>query len=100
MGVEQTNLVDFISVSGDQCILTATSALEWGCNEHLYLIQEKLNTYLAFIESGEIYEHCQQTDIRTIVIKFEFLHAPDKEGEEFLAKCENILSEAGHNFFY
>jgi hypothetical protein len=37
--------------------LTVVDDLDWADEEnHLLLLQEKLNTYLAFIESGEVFE--------------------------------------------
>jgi hypothetical protein len=57
MTVEQHNIVDFIHVEPEgSAVLTVSDHLLWDdVNEHLYCLQEKLNTYLAFIESGEIY---------------------------------------------
>jgi hypothetical protein len=53
MSVDQTNIVDFISInSSGNVVLTISDHLEWD-NEgrHIYILQEKLNKYLAFIES-------------------------------------------------
>jgi hypothetical protein len=40
---------------GNLVTLTITDHLAWGDDQHLLLLQQKLNTYLAFIESGEIH---------------------------------------------
>jgi hypothetical protein len=41
---------------GGSAVLTISDHLPWDdVNEHLYCLQEKLNAYLRFIESGEIY---------------------------------------------
>ena len=58
MSIEQTNTVDFVSIdeiSGD-ALLTISDHLAWDENEgaHLELLQNKLNAYLRFIESGEL----------------------------------------------
>lgn len=55
MGVEQTTVIDFIGIdpaSGAVC-LTIADALDWD-PDHLRLLQDKLNAYLAFVESGEL----------------------------------------------
>ena len=58
MGIENAEVVDIIRVepkSGD-LVLTITDAWDWDDTyEHLIALQNKLNTYLRFIESGEVY---------------------------------------------
>ena len=60
MSVDQTDTVDFVTIdkaSGDLW-LTISDHLPWDENEgnHLVLLQNKLNAYLRFIESGEVFE--------------------------------------------
>jgi len=53
--VEQTKVIDFISVDQNgPVVLTISDHLEWGSDGHLFQLQEKLNSYLAFIEGGEL----------------------------------------------
>ncbi len=57
MSIEQTDLVDIISIDRmtGEVILTISDHLDWSdCGAHLLLLQSKLNRYLAFVESGEI----------------------------------------------
>ncbi len=58
MSVEQIDKVDFISTSKEGIIkLTISDHLEWDAkNEHLLILQNKINAYLNFIESGQILE--------------------------------------------
>lgn len=58
MSVEEKNKIDIIT-SNKQGILvfTISDHLEWGSNnDHLVILQEKINSYLDFIESGQIAE--------------------------------------------
>ena len=58
MGVQNTNEVDIIGINKETgiCTLTIIDSLDWrNEEEHLLLLQEKINVYLSFIESGEIY---------------------------------------------
>src|SRR6266540_2021756 len=59
MSISETDKIDVIgidSASGD-VILTVSDHLDWeDVGTHLLQLQEKLNTYLAFIESGEMLE--------------------------------------------
>jgi hypothetical protein len=58
MTVEEPGKIDFTAFdpqSGEMC-LVISDHLDWTeQGEHLLLLQSKLNSYLAFIESGEIY---------------------------------------------
>ena len=59
MTIDQTGVVDFIGIdTAGNVRLTISDHLEWDVNtkEHLFQLQEKLNCYLAFVESGEILE--------------------------------------------
>ena len=58
MTIEQTDAVDFLTLENETgvALLTVSDHLDWSENEtcHLVLLQDKLNAYLRFIESGEI----------------------------------------------
>jgi len=56
MSITETKVVDIIAVpewEPDNVVLVITDHLEWGDKaqqgEHLLLLQEKINTYIAFI---------------------------------------------------
>lgn len=72
MSVDQINVVDFIGVdnSTGHVVLTITDHIEWidGDSEHLLLLQEKLNTYLSFVESGEILETYPDAKDRPVLL--------------------------------
>ena len=55
MSVDQTKIIDIISKSKDgEIVLTISDHLDWkNLQEHLLLLQEKINTYLTFLESKE-----------------------------------------------
>lgn len=63
-------------------------------------IQEKLNSYLAFIESGEIYDTYPNAKGKVIAIKVMCMYPPDDEGRVFFEKCREVINSAGFNFFY
>jgi hypothetical protein len=59
MTVAQTGVVDWMGIEKGtgHVSLTVVDDLDWSDEQkHLLLLQEKLNTYLAFIESGEVFE--------------------------------------------
>lgn len=102
MTVEQTELID--SVSLDQadaiCTLSVLDDLSWD-DAHLQLLQAKLNTYLRFIESGEIF--VQYPALQELVeqgldfaIEVRCIYAPDSDANLFLETAANIIRDAGY----
>ena len=97
MSVTDTHSIDAISVEKDSgaCVLTITDHLEWGDDKHLFLLQEKLNSYLAFVESGEILEHVQDAREREVHVNVALLHEPDDKALVFLGAAAETLKGAG-----
>jgi len=102
MSIEDTQVVDFISArpNSGEVVLTVTDHLEWGESQHLVMLQDKLNSYLAFIESGEIlecYPNAKGSKLRIeVVCKF----PPDEEGRNFLGRAGEVVNKAGFAFAY
>jgi hypothetical protein len=72
MSIDQTDAIDFATIdkaSGDLW-LTTSDHLSWEENEdnHLVLLQNKLNAYLRFIESGEVFKKVPDAKGRNVVI--------------------------------
>ena len=100
MTIEQTDVIDFISKDeSENIVLTISDHLEWDVdNEHLYLLQEKLNSYLRFLESGEVYESYEGSKGKNFIIKVSCKYLPNKTSEDFLKKAEKAINEAGFSF--
>ena len=101
MSVDQTDVIDIIGIDKKTgyVVLTISDHLEWeGDNDHHVILQEKLNTYLSFIESGEIYESYPQASGKKFLISVYGRNEPDEEGLKFLAKVKKIIEEAGFYF--
>ena len=100
MSIEDPQVVDFISTASEKVVvLTVSDHLEWD-KEHLLKLQEKINTYLSFIESGEIYESYPEATGKTIKIEIVCKHEPDSESVLFLLQCNEIIKQAGFDFEY
>ena len=58
MSIDQRNVIDFIGTrhTDGRCTLTISDHLPCDDPEHILKLQDKLNDYLAYIESGEIYK--------------------------------------------
>jgi hypothetical protein len=71
MTVEETDKVDRIAFNrqnGD-VLLVISDHLDWGENEgeHLLALQAKLNTYLEFVESGQLYANYPHANGKRII---------------------------------
>lgn len=101
MSVDQIDVVDMISVdrATREVVLTISDHLEWhNTIEHQHVLQQKLNRYLAFVESGEILQKYPDAQGRSVVINVVFKFEPDKEGDLFLVRAGEVIRSAGFNF--
>lgn len=103
MTVEITGVIDIITVdsSTDDVVLVISDHLPFeGNDEHLFVLQEKINTYLSFVESGEMLESFPTAKGRPIVITVICKFAPSHLAKKFFEKVEAIVREAGFSFSY
>jgi hypothetical protein len=103
MSVEEKNKIDIITNDKQGIlVLTISDHLEWDSDsEHLLILQEKINSYLDFIESGQIYEIYPSVVGKKIMIQIVFKYLPSKTGEEFLEKVDELIKRNGYDFnFY
>ncbi len=100
MSVENKNIIDFVSIDkDDNAVLTISDHLEWDTeNEHLLILQDKINVYLGAIESGELYEKYQSAKNKHIIIRIVSLHEPNEDGKIFLERVKVTLEQAGYGF--
>ena len=102
MSVEDSNVIDFLQEKEDNVVLTITDHLEWedDDNNHIYLLQEKINGYLTAIQSGQIHKHYPSTIDKQMVISVAMKYAPNDTGLVFLSKVNEVLTNAGYVFEY
>jgi len=97
MSIVDTNKVDMIGIpkeNTDLVRLGITDHLSWKDDtfDHLYLLQEKINSYIRFIESKEVYEAFPESKgINNFLIEIFFLHEIPTECIEFLEKVKDVL---------
>ncbi len=99
MSIEQTDVVDSIGVQQEsgEVFLTITDHLDWqdGNKDHLLLLQEKVNTYLAFVESGELLETYPDAKDRGVVINIVGQYPLSDEARQFVNQASSVVSGAG-----
>lgn len=98
MSLKKPKELDFIGIDKESGTveLSIIDDLDWVDEEnHLLLLQEKINCYLAFIESGEIYQSYPQAIGREICITIYTKFTPTLLGLEFLTKAHEVIEQAG-----
>jgi hypothetical protein len=107
MAIDQTNVVDSIGVdpNRDEAQLIISDHLGWNeggeqDREHMFLLQEKINTYLRFIESGEIYTAYPKAKGKKTVIRIIAKYDMNGEGKGFFKKIEEALFASGHTISF
>jgi hypothetical protein len=101
MSVENTNVIDYISEKGNNVVLTISDHLEWDeDNEHLFLLQEKINAYIGATESGQLNEKYPASVGKKITISIALKYEPNENGLWFLSNINKGLLDAGYDFDY
>ena len=105
MSITETKVVDIIAVpewEPENVILVITDHLEWGDKaqqgEHLLLLQEKINSYVAFIESGELLESYPPAKDKLPIIRVNGLYELPAQGKTFVDQVTDLLKGAGIGF--
>ncbi len=103
MTVENANTIDSIGVdkkTGD-IVLKIFDHLGWEDEyKHLLILQDKINTYIRFLESGEVYEAYKNARGRKFVISIDFASSPTVNAIKFLDTAAGIVGDAGFNLQY
>jgi hypothetical protein len=100
MSLMNLEVIDVISIDlMGNVVLTISDDLMWNDdNEHLFALQSKINAYLVFIESGNIYQDYPNAKGRNIVINIVAKYEPNDNARIFLDKTKQILQAAGYSF--
>lgn len=101
MSIEQADVIDAIGVDKEtgQVVLTISDHLEWG-DDHLLLLQEKINLYMSFVEGGELADVYPDAKGCQVSISVVCKYHPDLNGKNFLSKVSSIIEQAGMGFSF
>lgn len=103
MSVEDTGSIDAIGIEKEQqrVYLSIVDALLWDDeNIHLYTLQEKINTYLFFIESGELQKAMPGSQGCDVAIELILKHMPSSDAITFFDKTSQLLLEKNIVFVF
>lgn len=102
MSVKDLKVIDFVSIDlNSNAVLTISDHLEWDeNNEHLQILQDKINIYLAAIENGSLYKEYPNAKNRDIVLNIVAKYPPNKDGKVFMQRVKESLKAAGYGFSF
>src|SRR5262245_44754670 len=99
MSIEQADTIDFVSIddASGRVLLTISDHLNWDQDEgaHLLMRQEKINSYLRFIESGEISIKFPQAQGRNVTINVVGQFPLSKQARVFFQQAQAAVQDAG-----
>ena len=101
VSIDERKIVDFVGIrsSDDRCTLTISDHLAWDDPDHLAQLQDKLDDYMAFIESGELCEKFPDARGREVEIQVICQHyPPGSDALPFLAHAAEKIRGAGMHF--
>ncbi len=102
MTIEQTEVVDIVHIDkeSEEVFLTISDHLEWTepAKDHLLLLQDKLNAYLRFVESGELYQEYPNAHGKRVVISVVGKYPLSESAEKFYNQVTPIIESAGFHF--
>jgi hypothetical protein len=103
MSIEDQNTVDFLAIERDDAkiVLAISDHWDWSVPmEHVLALQEKMNSYAEFVESGQVWESATEKSGRTILpgsipieIKVFLKHGPPPLFFEFLDRAREVFEE-------
>jgi Family of unknown function (DUF6572) len=100
VSIEDTNQIDLIAVRPGSPVvsLVINDHLDWDdVGAHCLLLEEKLNAYIAFVESGQLarqHEPELPADY-TVEVHLAAQHPPPRAARPFLARAGQILAAVG-----
>lgn len=103
MSVVDTDSIDAIGLDKDaqRVFLTIIDPLQWDAdNVHLFTLQEKINTYLHFVESGELDKALPDGKGCDVAIELILKHTPSDEAIGFFDSTMQILFDKGIVFVF
>jgi hypothetical protein len=102
--IDETKVVDLVGISDEDnyAIMIIIDHFDWGEHDdwHLNLLQDKLNYYLAVLESGEFYEKFPKTKTYKIIIEVTGTYPLNKDAEEFYEKAKRAINGFGFELIF
>lgn len=96
MSLDNLDQVDAVGIDHDsgEVVLTIADYWDWANEQqHLLALQQKLNAYFHFIESGQIFDSYPQARGRTLTIDIVGRYVFPQVAEHFLAQASRVAEQ-------
>lgn len=105
LNIEKTDSIDSIAYDKDtgKLIILLTDGMDWlDEKRHLLLLQEKLNSYILYIDTKQYQEYLSRlgedvSNLKTIEIKISFLFKEPDICSQLIDRAKNILNNIFNN---
>lgn len=103
MAIDDPNVIDGMALNKENnaLVLLLTDHLSWdGENalsefDHLNLLQDKINAYISYLESGKYEETYSTEQIAFAIIEIHFKYTITENCEKFLNEVQNQIGQFG-----
>lgn len=103
MAIDNVNVIDGMALNKDNnaIVLLLTDHLSWDGEkalsefDHLNLLQDKINAYISYLESGQYAETYSTEEIDFAVIEIHFKYAVTENCEKYLNAVQNQIGQLG-----
>ncbi len=98
MSVVDKQKIDAVALTDDESgiVLLISDHLDWQDEyNHLLVLQEKINTYVTFLEEGQYKSIYEDNVITYGIIEIHFLCDITKKAEEFLQSVQDSVANLG-----
>ncbi len=92
--IETIDSIDVHNPTGD-LVLSIFHERPWEEDDHLLLLQSKINTYLAFVCDGQLASDCPEHADRNVRVQIAYKFEPGHEGVQFVEQAKAVLSKHG-----
>ncbi|WGE36807.1 hypothetical protein NYR62_04140 [Actinobacillus genomosp. 1] len=99
MSILDRNIIDIINVEGENCFLIISDHLMWN-EEHFSFLKDKVNLYIYYLESGQVYLNTPKAKGKNIVIKLICKFKPRMSDMIVLDNLKETLKSYKINFIY
>jgi hypothetical protein len=102
MSIDQLDKIDIISTTPQgEVVLHVADHLEWeNEKEHILLLQDKINAYLQYIESGQVLDDYPNAKNNKVAIEVVFKHAPPGSILTYLEQFKKVVENLGVLFLW
>ncbi|RGD39709.1 MULTISPECIES: DUF6572 domain-containing protein [Coprococcus] len=96
--IEKTDTIDGLAYEQDtsSLLLLLTDGMDWSdMNRHLLLLQDKLNTYIWYIDSGQYKE--KYPNVKSVELRVSFLFEEPEICRKLLERAKQVFVDVFEN---